>query len=452
MAPPSAAPLAARSHLRLFDPRLTSGLADESMHLRCIATRPPRHYRAHTLTARASGRVFCGGAQSGDDSVGRVSAWSSATGAFIGAVALDAPAFCLVVVETVRPAAPLRAAPPLSGRSGAADSFGCELLVWAGQADGRIAVLSGADLSVRATLGGHRGAVACVCSPGAPPSAPNVGAAIVLSGGADGAMRLWDARTAECLRSVPGGGAPLLAMLPIWSSSEGSESRERCRVWSAADDQTLCVWEPKRGAGGGGRSSAPQTITLNARVRDLASSVDGKVVCATAGADGALVLDYNVRLRARLRCADGGVAAMHAATVIGRGRQIWVGGEGGGVSLWERGASERAGDAAWAYTCVRRLPSAPMVSLRPTHPNQVWGGARDGTMSAWLSEAAAAEASEAVARRAVLGGEFEDHLDSQRRAVATPLLRLARSALAELKAQREYMAGVLQQVGECREA
>jgi hypothetical protein len=191
--------------LRLFDPRLTSGLREERLfsRLRCLAVRPPRHNKGMALTARASGRIFCGG--DGGTSDGRVAAWSTQTGSLLCAATLEAPATCLAVVETVRPAAALRAGP--LKRTGAADGFGCELIVWVGQSDGRIAVLAGGDLALRIVLGGHRGSLTCICSPGAPPSAPAVGASVVLSGGEDGAMRMWDAqvrraRTARPLQPV----------------------------------------------------------------------------------------------------------------------------------------------------------------------------------------------------------------------------------------------------------
>jgi WD40 repeat protein len=194
--------------LRLFDPRLTAGLSDPKLvRLRCLASRPQRHHRSAVLTARAAGRVFCGG--DGDGTAdGRINAWSTSNGTLLGATNLESKIMCLTVVETVRPANPLRGGPAPTG-TGSAEGFGCDLIVWAGMADGRIAVLGGGDLGLRTTLGGHRGAIACLCSPGAPPSTPAVGASIVLSGGEDGAMRLWDARTAECLRSIPGGGTAL---------------------------------------------------------------------------------------------------------------------------------------------------------------------------------------------------------------------------------------------------
>ena len=323
---PAAAP---KSVLRLFDPRLTGGLRDEYMgQVRCMAARPPRHHRSQLLTARAAGRIFCGGDGAGGND-GRINAWSTSNGALLCAQSLDANVLCMCVVETVRPGQPLRAPGP-AGRPGAADGFGCELIVWAGLANGQVAVLAGGDLALRVVLGGHQGAITCICSPGAPPSSPAVGAAVVLSGGADGAMRMWDARTAECLRQIPGGGAGLQAMLPVWLP-DGDQRRERCKIWSADADQTLCVWEPRRPlpthrggdpapplpSRGGPKAVAekaaadrqlaqappPQTVTLNADVSALCVSTDGTLVCATAGKDGVLVLDGNARLRSRLSCS-----------------------------------------------------------------------------------------------------------------------------------------------------
>ena len=70
---------------------------------------------------------------------------------------------------------------------------------------------------------------------------------------------------------------------------------------------------------------------------------------------------------------------------------------------------------------------------------QVWGGARDGTVHAWLSEAAAAEASLAASRRK--GGAAAD--DSA--ATTAELLRLLRSALGELRGSREQFSALLAQ-------
>lgn len=447
--------------LRLFDPRLTSGLHDPKLaKLRCLASRAPRHHRSAVLTARAAGRVYCGGdGEAGTD--GRVNAWSTSNGALLGATTLEAKVVCLAVVETVRPANPLRGGPAPRGR-GAAEGFGCELIVWAGMTDGRIAVLAGGDLALRTTLGGHRGAIACLCSPGAPPSTPAVGASIVLSGGEDGAMRLWDARTAECLRSIPGGGSALKAMLPVWApDSAGDTKRERCRVWSADADQTLCVWEPRRpppNQAAGGKEAPPkappppQTITLNADVTELAASVDGTLVCATAGRDGVLVLDGNARLRSRLQCSAAAVDAISSVHVVGRGRQLWTGGADGGVALWERdgGGAHSGHDLSWNYTCTRRLPSPPLLALRPAAASQVWGVATDGTVMVWMAEAAAAEAAEAATKKAFFGNGADAHLGSeaQQRAIAMPLLRLLRASMDELRRCRDEFSQLLGSISE----
>jgi WD40 repeat protein len=453
--------------LRLFDPRLTAGLSDPKLvRLRCLASRPQRHHRSAVLTARAAGRVFCGG--DGDGTAdGRINAWSTSNGTLLGATNLESKIMCLTVVETVRPANPLRGGPAPKGK-GSAEGFGCDLIVWAGMADGRIAVLGGGDLGLRTTLGGHRGAIACLCSPGAPPSTPAVGASIVLSGGEDGAMRLWDARTAECLRSIPGGGTALRAMLPVWApDGAGDSQRERCRVWSVDADQTLCVWEPKRppaGAKDGGAAARapppPQTIELNADVSELAASVDGTLVCATAGRDGVLVLDGNARLRARLACAAAAMDTISCVHIVGRGRQLWTGsGELGGVALWERESSPATASAelSWTYACTRRLPCAPLLALRPAAASQVWGACADGTVCVWMAEAAAAEAAEAITKASFFGsgsggggGAHSAHLGSQaqQQAIALPLLRLLRAAMGELRRSRDEFSQLLGSLSE----
>lgn len=389
---------------------------------------------------------------------GRVNAWSTSSGAFLCGAQVESPVISMAVVETVRPANPLRSGPAPRGQ-GVAEAFGCELIVWAGMRNGRIAVLAGGDLGLRITLGGHRGAIACLCSPGAPPSMPMIGASIVLSGGEDGAMRLWDARTAECLRSIPGGRSALRAMVSVWTpDGVGDGRRERCRIWSTDDSQTLCVWEPKRpgkeGHGGAKDPTAPappQTIELNADVSELGASVDGTLVCATAGRDGVLVLDGNARLRSRLLCSAAALDSIVAVQIIGRGRQLWTGGADGGVALWEREVLAGLGghEPSWAYACSRRLPSAPLLALRPAAASQVWGACADGSLIVWMAEVAAAEAAEAATKRVFVGGGggrggvSDGGVDAQQRAVALPLLRLLRVALDELRRARDEYSQLL---------
>ena len=477
-----------QTHLQLSEPHLGELRDDSCASVRCIVSRSARHSARGLLTARAAARVWCGGGsrEGSRDVRGRVSAYATATGALVGSVQLEAHATCLALVETVRPTAPLRSTAPRKTPEG----FGCELFLWVGQADGRIAVLSAHDLQIRVVLPGHRGALACVATPGAPPSSPSQGAAIVLSSAEDWGLRLWDARKTECLRSIPGGSAVLRAVLPVWTP-EG-ERPERCRVWSAADDSTMCVWEPRLSGGGGttkGQGAPPHTVALPAACLQLAASSDGRLVAAAAGAEGVFVFDGNVRLRARLRAppdggaggGGGGGGGVVAVLVVGRGRQLWGACKAGGLVLWQRAAAAAPGaQPDWSWSCVRRhghrgiwrLGSAaagqhglsrrhPMAGGRPPHPGgeggeaqhltchreaphmpsrqsgrpkltfssrarltvqvqrlrcaplaglcaagpaQVWGGARDGSVQVWLSEAAAADATEALARRVLLGG------------------------------------------------
>ena len=203
-------------------------------------------------------------------------------------------------------------------------------------------------------------------------------------------MRMWDARTAECLRSIPGGGAALRAMLPIWSP-DGNETKraggaantnasaERCRVWSADAERTLCVWEPRRAPAQQQQkseaASAPLTVTLNADVSDLAVSTDGTLVCAVAGRDGVLILDGNARLRSRLNANAAAMDSITAVHIVGRGRQLWTAAGEGGVALWERDGGLH--DLSWSYHCVRRLASPPLLALRPAAGSQVWGALAD---------------------------------------------------------------------------
>jgi len=431
--------------LQVADPKLAVLRDDSCASVRCVVARAIRH-RSGVLTAKAAGRVWCGGGskEGARDVRGRVSAYATTSGELLGSAQLDAHAICIALVETVRPTAPLRQA----SRRVTAEGFGCELYLWVGMADGRIAVLSANELQVRVVLTGHRGALSCICTPGAPPSSPGQGAAIVLSAAEDWGMRLWDARKTDCLRSVPGGGSVLRAVLPVWTP-EG-ERPERCRVWSAADDGTLCVWEPR--LSGKGQGTPPQSLALPAACMHLAAASDGRLVCGAAGADGVLVFDGNVRLRARLRCEASGAKgdAFVAVLVVGRGRQLWSAARDGGVVLWQRASGGPPGQLPeWTWHVCRRLGTSPLTGLCTAGAAQVWAGARDGSVLVWLSEAAAAEAADGVSRRALAGrggggggGGVHEH------GLAFPLLRLLRVAMRELHDVRGFLSATHAQVKE----
>ena len=437
--------------LQVADPKLAVLRDDSCASVRCVVARAIRH-RSGVLTAKAAGRVWCGGGskEGARDVRGRVSAYATTTGELLGSAQLEAHATCLALVETVRPTAPLRQA----SRRVTAEGFGCELYLWVGMADGRIAVLSANELQVRVVLTGHRGALSCICTPGAPPSSPGQGAAIVLSAAEDWGMRLWDARKTDCLRSVPGGGSVLRAVLPVWTP-EG-ERPERCRVWSAADDGTLCVWEPR--LSGKGQGTPPQSVALPAACIHLAAASDGRLVCGAAGADGVLVFDGNVRLRARLRCEASGTKgdAFVAVLVVGRGRQLWSAARDGGVVLWQRASGGPPGQPPeWAWHVCRRLDTSPLTGLCTAGAAQVWGGARDGSVLVWLSEAAAAEAADGVSRRALAGGSGGGGGGSggggggvHEHGLAFPLLRLLRVAMRELHDVRGFLSATHAQVKE----
>ena len=473
--------------LRVFDPRLATGLRDDGMlHLRCIAARAPKWH--HGPVPTAGDRVFAGGdGHNGTD--GWVSGWSASTGAVQSSRQLSAPVTCLCVVETATPVAVLR--PKNRARKPVTDAFGCESMVWAGQADGQLAVLSGDDLSIRTTLGAHQGEVACVCTPGGAPSSATPGAAVVLSGGTDGATRIWDARNAACLRQIPGGGAALRAILPVWAPA--SEHRgERCRVWSTDADQTLCVWEPQQrpptgqphpvtarrgGASASARPSLPSPpvhpMSLDAGVTSLAASRDGTLVCAAAAADGVLVFDGNARLRARLACSASSADVITALHVVGRGRQLWTGGgSDGGIALWDRlrpsSGSAATGTLSWNFACSRRLPCpSRLIAFTPcgsSTSSHLWGACYDGTLHVWMVEAAVSDAialgakqkpdaaSSAAAagargrRRRLRRGGGVPCGRAARDLAAAP--QAARGALAELRKCRDDYSALLARVGD----
>ena len=98
----------------------------------------------------------------------------------------------------------------------------------------------------------------------------------------------------------------LRAMLPVWTP-EG-ERPERCRVWSAADDGTLSVTEPKLlGGGKGGPSGlAAHKVALPAACVHLAAASDGRLVCAAAEFVSAGGLELvAVAARAQMRSRGG---------------------------------------------------------------------------------------------------------------------------------------------------
>jgi len=201
------------SPLRVADPTLVSGLRDPAAgSVAGIASRYPGD---SLLTAKAAGRVWsAGGAAQGDG--GHLTCWCPTTGKVLDSAACDSCVAAIALVPTVRLAAALRSSGPTQ-RAGGGNGFACELLLWAGMTDGRIAVYGAADLGLpRVVLSGHRGPVTCLCAPPPPPSAPAQGCAIVLSAAPDCQLRLWDARSGEGLRAVPCDGAQIVAMIALW--------------------------------------------------------------------------------------------------------------------------------------------------------------------------------------------------------------------------------------------
>jgi WD40 repeat protein len=276
--------------LRVADPTLASGLRDTAAA--SVISLGSRYPGDAQLSAKAAGRVWSVGGGASDG--GRVTCWSSTTGQMMDSAACASCVTAVALVPTVRPAAPLRAKGPRQNASGGggADGFACELLLWAGTADGRISIYAAADLhnGPRAVLSGHRSAISCLHSPSPPPTSPAQGAAIVLSAAPDCEVRLWDARSGDCLRSIPCEGAPVVAMLALWdtgggtATSGGNGRGPRCRVWSAAANRTLSIWKPQLPpAQAAARPTQVQSIGLGADVTALAASTDGRFVGAVAG-------------------------------------------------------------------------------------------------------------------------------------------------------------------------
>jgi hypothetical protein len=161
--------------------------------------------------------------------------------------------------------------------------------------------------------------------------------------------------------------------------------------------------------------------------------------CARAG---------NARLRARLNANAAAIESVSCCHIVGRGRQLWTGAGEGGVALWEReSASSGASDLSWSYHCTRRLPSPPLLALRPAATN-VWGACADGTLCVWLAEAAVADANDTISKRSFLGeaGGSQASASAVQRSVAVPLLKLLRVALDELRRARDDYSSLLGQV------
>lgn len=118
-----------------------------------------------------------------------------------------------------------------------------------------------------------------------------------------------------------------------------------------------------------------------------------------------MILDGSARLRARLECADGSSAT--AVLFIGKGRQVWVARELGGIDLWDRtaagGGAAAVVSTAQSWVRSRRLTCPPLSCLCAVGLSRVWAGAREGTVHCWHSDAAIAEAAATLRRAAATG-------------------------------------------------
>ena len=239
-----------------------------------------------SVAGGATGRLWTAGAGGSVNHAGFLCARASTNGALLQSVSSPSAVHALALVRTLKPCGSLRVGRPLAP----------ELLLWAGMADGRIGVYGAAELAggPRAMLAGHRGAVLCVHAPSAPPYAPEQGCAIVLSSAQDFQLRVWDARSGDCLRSVPCDGAHVMSIVSTWGGTSGvgtNGSREglgapRCRVWSVAANGTLSIWEPQLPPlPKAGKPAQVQSIALGADIIQLDASADGKLVGAAAGGE-----------------------------------------------------------------------------------------------------------------------------------------------------------------------
>lgn len=170
----------------------------------------------------------------------------------------------------------------------------------------------------RTVLEGHTGGVAAVCA--IQLSSPE----LLVSGGADGTVRVWDPATGTLERILRGHSAAVVAVCPL--------HLDGCKLASAGADATVRVWDPATGALIG-------VLNQVDRVRAVCPiRVDGRELLATAGGYDATVRIWDpVRgsLERVLRGHTDRVRAVCRIRLHGRELLASAGGYDATVRLWD---------------------------------------------------------------------------------------------------------------------
>ncbi|GHF65202.1 hypothetical protein GCM10010218_53340 [Streptomyces mashuensis] len=206
------------------------------------------------------------------------------------------------------------------------------------------ALLSAQAQAYAGRLAGHRGPVFAVAW------SPSAGR--LLSAGADGTVREWDAARRRAARTPVRGGRPVRALA---TAREGP--------WAAWGDDSgvVTVWDATTGRR---TVAAPESVHRGA-VRAVALSARGDVV-ASAGADGTVRLWRPGAPAARAEVADPGLGALAAVAVSADGRRVAAAGRAGRVWLRDTGTGRETVLGDGQYGQVRALAFSPDGGLLAT--------------------------------------------------------------------------------------
>jgi WD40 repeat protein len=277
-----------------------------------------------------------------------------------------------------------RLEPAVGGRAGAVSS------VALGEVDGRAVVVSGGDDgSVRlwnvtgggpcgAPLLGHGGAVSSVAL------GEVDGRAVVISGGDDGSVRLWEVDvTGGRARGAPllGHGRPVrsVAFGEVQDAGDGPRGprRRRAVVVSGGDDGTVRLWDVTGGeklvAPLAGHGKPVRSVTLG--------DVDGKAVIVSGGEDETVRMWDAARaepLGAPLRGHAGPVFSV-ALGEVGRRAQVASAGDDKTVRLWDTTRRQPGGSP----TSGHRGVVLSIACGRIGGTNVVVSGGGDRTVRVW---------------------------------------------------------------------
>jgi WD40 repeat protein len=181
-----------------------------------------------------------------------------------------------------------------------------------------------------------------------------------VSGGADGAVKLWDTRAAVALREVGMHGAPVRAAIIL---PDGGTAL-------AGDDRGAIVWR-----------ALPEGETLHAfdvaqagRVLALAVDAQGRRLTRLHETGPVIVWDLAARMRVATLAADG--ARQRAQALSADGARAVTGGEDGALRVWN------VADARLEWTLSGHAGAVRSVALTPDGLRAVSGG-DDATARLW---------------------------------------------------------------------